>query len=101
MAQIRAGGVRMAQDGTMIVGGVTSSITIFPCSGCDSRPDMLSVHCSFDFPIQDARALQHSHKTFSLAGQSQFNYSKCSNGAVNPSKHRTVGLGAEAGNSVF
>lgn len=55
-------GGRMAQDGDMTV-GVTSLVTIFPCSRCDSCHDTLSVHCGFDFTIQDARELQHSHKT--------------------------------------
>lgn len=62
MAQARAGGVRMAHDGDMSV-GVTSLVTTFPCSGCDSCPDTLSVHCGFDCTIQDARESQHSHKT--------------------------------------
>lgn len=52
----------MAQDGDMTV-EVTSLVTIFPCSGCDSCRDRLSVHSGFDFTIQDARESQHSHKT--------------------------------------
>lgn len=53
---------RMAQDEDMTV-GVTSLVTIFPCSGCDSCGDTLSVHRGFDFTIQDARESQPSHKT--------------------------------------